>query len=89
MAKYIKKPIVVEAVQWDPNSFEMPKPYEPDKLGVIWCYNAMGQVFSGIIETLEGDMEVQMGDWIITGIKDEKYPVKDEIFRQSYELVED
>lgn len=41
-----------------------------------------------IIHTLEGDMLANIGDWIITGIKGEKYPCKPDIFEQLYEKVE-
>lgn len=41
-----------------------------------------------LIRTLEGDMIAQPGDWIITGIKGEKYPCRDEIFRETYEPVD-
>ena len=37
------------------------------------------------IETLEGVMEGQPGDWLITGVKGEQYPCKNEIFVQTYE----
>jgi hypothetical protein len=37
------------------------------------------------IETLEGTMRAQPGDWIITGVKGEIYPCKDDIFRATYE----
>lgn len=37
-----------------------------------------------LIETLEGDMIGNKGDWLIKGIKGELYPCKDEIFRESY-----
>jgi hypothetical protein len=40
------------------------------------------------IQTLEGPIIASPGDWIITGIKGEKYPCKPEIFRASYEPVE-
>ena len=40
-----------------------------------------------VIETLEGDMQAQAGDWIIKGVKGELYPCKDDIFRQTYEPV--
>lgn len=33
------------------------------------------------------DVQVHPGDWIITGVRGEKYPCKDEIFRQTYEPV--
>jgi hypothetical protein len=42
-----------------------------------------------IIETLEGRMRAEPGDWIITGVKGERYPCKDDIFRATYELVKD
>jgi hypothetical protein len=40
-----------------------------------------------IIQTLEGPMTASPGDWIVTGVKGEKYAVKDDIFRQTYEPV--
>jgi hypothetical protein len=42
----------------------------------------------GWIDTLEGGHIVCPGDWIITGIKGEHYPVKDAIFRETYEPAE-
>jgi len=38
------------------------------------------------IETLEGTMVGNVGDWLITGVNGEKYPCKDDIFQKSYEL---
>lgn len=40
-----------------------------------------------VIDTLEGKMLGQPGDWLITGVKGEQYPCKDEIFRETYEPV--
>jgi hypothetical protein len=40
------------------------------------------------VDTLEGQMVGQAGDWLITGINGEKYPCKDEIFRKTYGPVE-
>ena len=37
------------------------------------------------IHTLEGDMVAEVGDWVITGVKGEKYPCKDDIFRETYD----
>lgn len=37
------------------------------------------------VETLEGTMRGAPGDWLITGVKDEQYPCKDDIFRATYE----
>lgn len=41
-----------------------------------------------LIDTLEGTMKAMPGDWIITGVKGEKYPCKPDIFEQTYEAVE-
>lgn len=41
------------------------------------------------IETLEGTMVGNPGDWLITGVAGEKYPCKDEIFQKTYEPVVD
>lgn len=37
------------------------------------------------IDTLEGKMTAQPGDWIITGVDGEQYPCKPEIFKRTYE----
>ena len=38
-----------------------------------------------IIQTLEGPMKAAPGDWIITGIRGEKYPCKPDVFDRTYE----
>lgn len=40
-----------------------------------------------VIHTLEGDMTAQPWDWIITGVKGERYPCKPDIFAATYEAV--
>lgn len=40
------------------------------------------------IETLEGTMHANPGDWVITGVKGEQYPCKPDIFEKTYELAE-
>jgi hypothetical protein len=40
------------------------------------------------IKTLEGNMYVSNEDWIITGVKGEKYPCKPDIFDLTYEPIE-
>lgn len=41
-----------------------------------------------VIDTLEGRMIAEAGDWIITGVNGELYPCKDETFRKTYEPVD-
>ncbi len=40
-----------------------------------------------IIDTLEGQMKAEPGDWIITGIHGEKYPCKCDIFEKTYDII--
>ena len=40
-----------------------------------------------MIRTLEGDVRVSIGDWIIQGVEGEFYPCKDSIFRKTYDIV--
>ncbi len=40
-----------------------------------------------VIKTLEGDMKVSIGDFIITGVNGEQYPCKPDIFEKTYEEV--
>lgn len=49
------------------------------------CGNVMHD--HGWIDTLEGGHIVCPGDWIITGVKGERYPCKPDIFEQTYEPV--
>jgi len=78
MARYRKKPVVIEAVQAEEGAMSaLP--------GVVRDCDLQAWV----IVTLEGKMIVSPGDWIITGVKGEKYPCKPDIFEATYELVEE
>lgn len=80
MKKYVKKPIVIEAIQWwGANYVEMSN--FCDK-----CYVAHGEL---TIQTLEGTLKAEIGDFIIKGIKGEFYPCKEDIFNLTYDLVEE
>lgn len=78
--RFRKKPIVIEAVQY----FDWMRRVDqlPDGVVIVPWKNA-GDVPA--IHTLEGDMRVMDGDWIITGVAGEKYPCKPEIFEATYE----
>jgi len=78
--KYRKKPIVIEAEQFFPEEKPWPEGVED------WGCARDGSKF--MINTLEGEHTVTPGDWIITGIKGERYPCKPDIFDQTYEIVE-
>jgi hypothetical protein len=39
------------------------------------------------IDTLEGRMQAKAGDWLIKGVKGELYPVRRDIFEETYEII--
>jgi len=41
------------------------------------------------VETLEGIMKGKAGDWLMIGIHGEMYPIADEIFKKTYDLVKE
>lgn len=41
------------------------------------------------IHTLEGVMQANVGDYIITGVNGEQYPCKPDIFKKTYEIIEE
>jgi len=80
MARYRKKPIVIDADQWNPND-----PASVKGVSMIPDLRIAEDVV--LIYTLEGVMHAGPGDWIIRGIKGEYYPCKNDIFMATYELV--
>jgi hypothetical protein len=76
--KYRKKPVVIDAIQWNGENLEEVKDFFD---GTAWGYS----VDTIAIPTLEGTMEASKGDYIIKGIKGEFYPCKPDIFEATYE----
>lgn len=80
--KYRKKPVVIEAIQFDGNNkveimnfmsaHEYSEEFLDDKI---------------MIPTLEGNLTASPKDWIIKGVKGEFYPCKPDIFEATYEPV--
>lgn len=95
MAKFIKKPIPIEATQWfkhgdHPNVQVRSNVPEHFNHKCEKCGHYTDE--HGDIKTLEGKggaQEVCPGDWIITGIQGENYPCKPAIFAATYDLVEE
>ena len=78
--RYVKKPIVIEAIQW--NGFlEDFKPWM-DKCGNLPII--LSPLPALTIKTLEGDMLCNIGDYVIAGVYNEFYPCKKEIFEATY-----
>jgi hypothetical protein len=82
MAKYRKKPVVIDAFCFGSED-------EPD-----WFkYALMANKITNhpdrlLVHTLEGTMNAVVGDWIIRGTKGELYPCKPDIFAEIYEALE-
>ena len=86
--KYVKKPIVIEAVQF--NGYNFGEVYD-------WVYNTniyLDRKYSKecykenfLVKTLEGDMNASIGDFIIKGVNGEFYPCKPDIFEKTYQEV--
>lgn len=75
--KYRKKPIVIEAVQYDGSVQEI-----VDFVGIH--ETKMDEQDKLYIKTLEGDMLVSHGDYVIKGVQGEFYPCKPDIFEATY-----
>ena len=81
MAKYRKKPVVIEAIHFTGNYTAIgtwvAKWHKEDDGPGMWQSN---DGVALIIGTLEGEMRADNGDWIIRGIQGEFYPCKPDIF---------
>lgn len=91
MGKYRKRPVVIEALQF--NGLD-------DYFEIVSWMKACGDTHAladevtyatpiMLIQTLEGTMAAHPGDWIIRGVQGEFYPCKPQIFNETYEPVGD
>ena len=89
MAKYKKKPVVIDAMQFNGNYkeiFNWVGRWQPEDDGQgMWESDDREAL---IIDTLEGEHRANKGDFIIRGVKGESYPCKSDIFKMTYERVE-
>ena len=84
--RWRKKPVTVEAMQIGDNLAEAVDLYRwsGTELGLTVNGGAHG-VEAVTVHTLEGDMTARPGDWIVKGVKGEVYPVRADIFADTYE----
>lgn len=88
MAKFIKKPIVIEAVQFTRNNWQEVKSFTNDTAHTLTIERRIDGLTTCIIPTLEGQHMATEGDWIIKGVQGEFYPCKPDIFEKTYERFE-
>jgi len=102
MYKFRKKLVEIEAFQmtlarrWDnsewPNWLHEAWNLEPSE-GALWIdpdapkAEGRGSANELVCGTLEGVHKITFGDWIVRGVKGEIYPVKPDIFEQTYDAV--
>lgn len=92
MGYYMKKPVVIEAIQWTGKNREEIEKFCPTaKFQII---DTAWEVHKGpahtllTIPTLEGDHYAIEGDYIIKGVRGEFYPYKEDIFLETYQPVD-
>ena len=88
MAKFRKKPVVIEAEQFHT---DRPLPFRDRSVVQFGCFCGDGACsLCGVfwVSTLEGPLKISDGDWIIKGVKGEFYPCKPDIFAATYEPAE-
>ena len=97
MARYRKRPIEIEAVQWDGTEVAAGALVAQIKAGGGDAhYDVVSTAAPSdgrwehrlLIGTLEGWLIASPGDWIIRGIQGEFYPCKPDIFAETYEPVD-
>ena len=91
MSNHRKKPVVIQAIQWDgtESGCQKIKDHFPQLVTLAQTtYSGKPEVSYWKIGTLEGGHEVTPGDWIIQGVKGELYPCKPDIFAATYEPAE-
>jgi hypothetical protein len=82
MPQFVKKPVVIEAIRYDGENM-----HEVVSFCGTQCAIRREPQMPVLVNTLEGSLFAQVGDWIIRGIRGEFYPCKPDIFEETYEPV--
>lgn len=79
-SSYRKRPVIVQAWQFREDNIDQIRQWITDHGGT-------STIDAGVfrIETLEGPMAANPGDWVIQGVKGEFYPCKPDIFAATYD----
>lgn len=95
MTKYKKKPIIIEAFQYDGDlKGSDGNYYVPDwavealDSGIMFYRDLEDSPSELFIKTLEGTHHVSVGDYVIQGVNGELYPCKPDIFKKTYDYIE-
>lgn len=91
MATYRKKPVEVEAIHYTGDNLTDVEEFlgREAKAEEATLPGPGRGLHKGIqIHTLEGTMTASVGDWVVRGVKGEMYPVKPDVFAQTYEPID-
>jgi len=88
LAKYRKKPVVVEAKEFKRENLKELEYFTKGNLRDVNIPRCLDGIMTAKVDTLEGVYTATEGDYIIKGIKGEFYPCKPDIFEQTYERVD-
>jgi hypothetical protein len=94
MAKYRKKPVVIEAISFNELVAHGILQGVPLYDGLPWSFTYQDHQITHendecyLIPTLEGIMKMGRNDMLITGVNGEIYPCKIDIFEKTYEKIE-
>ena len=83
--KYKKKPVIIEAIQWDGTNTEEVRQFCGRNAFFTQTIGSFNQPIQLTLHTLEGDMIATVGDYIVCGVDKEYYPCKPYIFEQTYD----
>ena len=82
MKQYVKKPIPVSALQWTGKNIDEIKEFCTDSNGYVKCFTSGKTLW---IQTREGQLKADFGDYIMRGIEGEFYPCGEQIFNKTYD----
>jgi hypothetical protein len=88
MAKWRKKPVIVDAWQWKGATLADAHKFCEENGLPEFSVGSDGRLTGLVIPTLEGNHYAITGDFIIRGVKGEYYPCKPDIFKATYEPAE-
>ena len=81
-----KKPIVVKTIQFTPDLTDEELRSWSNKKAFVTQLDRDDEPCA-MINTLEGTMKAQYGDWIIMGNFNDVYPIREDIFNANYDFV--
>lgn len=97
--KFRKKPVEIEAMQWPADDGDDSYAAVCQRAAVHrWVWGNGGKTWvvtpatdrqdvHVVVETLEGNMRISAGDWVIRGVQGEFYPCKPDIFAATYDSI--